>query len=297
LLIVAVGGRVVGKKLPKTAVKPLLQHCVELSKESGKPAKQIFKEILELMEKHKDYFFNKRWPETRKNQLERCEENSAFIEAGKNMEDRLERFTLFCFKRNISMEGFDVDRFKGDYESYGGRECYRCSVPEAMKLRKDTELLKSQWKETWEDMKREKPSWLSIRMAENNKKPEVIRQHKTYFVKLRLYEDEEIGGAKGKSCDVRNKYKCPYGELSEDLIEYGHIVELMIKAMEWYDENQKSGFHDDFFSGDGKFDYESISVDLASLHDVREAVSDRRMSKLVNKYIEYMKMRYPGDYA
>lgn len=294
MLIVAVGGRAVGKKLPKKAVKPLLQYCVELSKESGKPAKQIFKEILESMEKHKDYFFNKRWPETRKIQLGLGDENSAFIEAGKNVEDRLERFTLFCLKRNISMEGLNVDRFKENCEFYGGRECRRCSVPEAMKLRENTELLKSRWKERWEDLKREKPSWLSIEMAKHDKKPEIIRQNKTYFVKLRLYE--EFGGAKGKSCDVRNKYKCPYGELSEDLARDGYTVEVMIDAMEWYDLNKKRGFHDDFFSGDGEFDDESIRVDLASFHDVGEAVSDGRMSKLVNKYMEYMKMRYPKDY-
>lgn len=103
MLIVVVGGRVMGKKLPKRAVKPLLQYCVELSGESGKPAKQIFKEYLEWMKKHKDYFFNKRWPETREIQLGLGEENRAFIEAGKDVEDRLERFTLFCFKRNISV--------------------------------------------------------------------------------------------------------------------------------------------------------------------------------------------------
>ena len=153
----------VRKKLPKRAVKPLLQYCVELSEESGKPTKQIFKKYLELMEKHKEYFFKKRWPETRKTQLGLGKENWTFIEAGKDMEDRLERFTLVCFKRNISTEGFDVDGFKENFKYYGGRECRRCSVPKAMTLRENTELLKNQWKERWEDLKREKPSWISMR--------------------------------------------------------------------------------------------------------------------------------------
>jgi len=50
-------------EIPKKSVKPLIEHCAKLSEESGKPADEIFKNYLELMNKHADYFSARPWPE------------------------------------------------------------------------------------------------------------------------------------------------------------------------------------------------------------------------------------------
>jgi len=51
------------RRIPKNAVKPLIEHCAKLSREAGRPAAEIFKEYLELMNKYADFFFSEPWPE------------------------------------------------------------------------------------------------------------------------------------------------------------------------------------------------------------------------------------------
>ncbi len=51
-------------KIPKEAARNLAEYCQKLSRETGKPAVEHFKEFLELMKKYADFFFNKPWPET-----------------------------------------------------------------------------------------------------------------------------------------------------------------------------------------------------------------------------------------
>jgi hypothetical protein len=73
-----------------------------------------------------------------------------------------------------------------------------------------------------EDMKSAEPSWMTKRMHEFYRRPDVVRSDKMRLVNLRFYED--VGGAVGKSCEVKNKYRCPYGEMSEQLIEDGELA-------------------------------------------------------------------------
>ena len=87
-------------KIPKSAVKPLMEHCERLSEQTGKPAAQIFREYLELMKKYAD-FFSEPWTEKPNVQLGLRDRDVGFIRGGKSYRERCERFTIVCLRRNI----------------------------------------------------------------------------------------------------------------------------------------------------------------------------------------------------
>lgn len=267
------------RKIPKKAVEPLTETCEHLSHEWGKPAATIFKEFLELMNKYADYFFREPWPEKPDKQPGLRDEDAEFIEAGGSHEDRGERFTLVCLRRNISMEGFDSRGFTEDTKFYGGRECWDCSVRAATELRKDVEQAEQLRRKVEEGMKQEEPSWFAKEMHEHLKKPDMVRRDKMLLVKLRLYE--ELGGAEGKSCQARNKYRCPYGEQSEQLIEDGGLVRALWGHIEWCHHHWN----------------EPSIVDVTSYEDVLRAVEDGRLDKIIRERERHTKETAHEDRA
>jgi hypothetical protein len=93
------------RKLPRNAVETLMYACEMLSEEWGKPATEIFKGFLELMNKYADYFFSKPWPE-KYDYAEATtftDEDVDFLFEGiKN--ELLDRYTTICLKKNMNME-------------------------------------------------------------------------------------------------------------------------------------------------------------------------------------------------
>ena len=82
-----------------------MQTCELLSKEWEKPAKEIFKNFLELMNKYADYFFSKPWPEKYD-----YEEATTFTDEDvdflfESEEDFADRYTTVCLKKNMYLEG------------------------------------------------------------------------------------------------------------------------------------------------------------------------------------------------
>lgn len=277
------------RKIPKSAVKPLVEYCKKLGEETGRPAAEILKEHLELMKRYGDFFFARPWPEERDKQLGFRDEEMEFIGEGESFEESCERCTVVCLRRNISMEGFDSEGFTEDFRFYGGWECHDCSVPEAMDLREKVEQLEKLRREVQEEMELEEPSWFAKEMSEHFRKPDVVKADKMWLVRLRLYE--EVGGAEGKSCEVKNRYKCPYGEVSKQLIEDGGFVEFLWREIEWYDRhwNPPYGFRSS--SQDAKwyhFDEPGI-VDVTSFEDVLKAIGDGRLEKIIEEHERYMK--------
>jgi hypothetical protein len=63
------------RKIPRNAVEPLMQACEMLSGEWKKPAAEIFKAFLELMNRYAEYFFSDPWPEKYS-----CEEATTFTD-------------------------------------------------------------------------------------------------------------------------------------------------------------------------------------------------------------------------
>lgn len=92
------------RKIPRNAVEPLMQTCELLSKESGRPAKGIFRSFLELMSKYADYFFSQPWP--RKYDYTEAtsfsDEDVDFLL--ENEKEFADRFTTVCLKKNMCLD-------------------------------------------------------------------------------------------------------------------------------------------------------------------------------------------------
>lgn len=138
-------------------------------------------------------------------------------------------------------------------------------------------------------MKEGKPSYTAREMCEYLKRPDVARHDNMLLVKLRFFE--EMGGAQGKTCEVENKYMCPYGEESAHLIEDGTLVKSLWHYIEWYDchwnptpnmtpsEREMRWYHYG----------ESGIIDVTSHEDIIRALEDGRLGKIIEEYEKYMK--------
>ena len=82
-----------------------MQTCEWLSKEWGRPAKEIFKEFLELMNKYADYFFSKPWPKKYDHDeaTSFTDEDVEFLFG--NEEEFQDRYTTVSLKKNMYLEG------------------------------------------------------------------------------------------------------------------------------------------------------------------------------------------------
>ena len=281
--------------IPKRAVKSLLEYCNEKSRKTGVSAAKILKNYLELMKKYADYFFSEPWPEKPDKQFEwdLNEVDKKFVDGGKNYAERVERFTVVCLRRNMSMEGFDAEGFDEDFGFYGKMECWNCVVPDAVRLREDVERIEQAVRKNEEEMKQQEPSWIVKEMYEHYKRPDVVRGNKMLCVELRLYE--EMGRAIGRSCDVKNKYKCPYGEESEKLIEHGRLARFIWRQVEWYDHhwNPSPSFRPS--AQDLKWYHygEPSILDVTNYEDILEAIEDGRMKRIIEERKKYEK-EYKG---
>lgn len=92
------------RKIPRNAVEPLMQTCELLSKEWKKPALEIFKSFLELMNKYAEYFFSKPFPKKYD-----YDEATTFTEKDieflfESEEEFQDRYTTVCLKKNMNLE-------------------------------------------------------------------------------------------------------------------------------------------------------------------------------------------------
>jgi len=276
-------------RIPKVAVKPLLEHCQKLSEETGGSPAEIFKKFLELMKKYAEYFFGERWREKLDRQFDFSDVDVDFIEGSESYSEECDRFTLVCLRRNISLEGFDSEGFDEDFKFHGNMECWNCVVPDAVWLREKIAQIAQAKKEFEEEAKQEKPSLFAIDMCQHYKRPDVVRSDKMMIVKLKFYEEK--GSAEGKTCDVRNMYRCPYGEESGQLIADGKVVKTLWKLIEWYDHywNPRRGLLPG--ASDLKwYHYDEPSIiDVTSYDDILKAIDDGRLKRIMEERERYEK--------
>lgn len=278
-------------KIPRKAVDPLIETCVELSRKWNKPADEIFKEFLELIVKYSDFFFRRPFPETLKtsHKLELEDEETEFIEASKTYREECSRFLLVCLRRNMSMEGFDKENFLKDYDFYGRSECHICLLPEVLKLRKEWNEYQELKKKVNQEVQLKNPPQYVKMWHEHLKKPDVIKYYKMLEVKLWLYEEE--AELKGRRCRVQNKYQCPYGAESRKLIEESWFTKRLWDIIEWYDKHwhrypyikpsheEMKWYHYD----------EPDIIDVTSIEDIDTALKDGRIERIIDEYIKYVK--------
>jgi len=283
----------IDRRIPKSAVKPLMEYCMKLAKETGGSAADLFRYYLESIKKNADYFFSEPWPEKPQRPTRFFEyineEDKEFIGAAENYEDECERFTVVCLRRSISMEGFDSDGFIWDSKVISSFACGNCVVPEVAWLRNQTKRIEQARREVEEDVKSTEPSSLANDMHNYYNKPEVIREHKMLLVNLRFFE--EFGDAKGKSCEVNNKYRCPYEEKSKQLSEKGRLTKAVWRYIEWYNAHWNRSLSITPPDGDMKwYHYDELSIiDVTSYDDIVKAIDDGRFKRIVEEHKRYMK--------
>ena len=138
-------------------------------------------------------------------------------------------------------------------------------------------------------MKEKEPSWVTKEMYEHMRTPDVVRQDKMRLVQLSLYEED--GGVRDRSCEDRNKYKCPYGDEAERFIERGGQIHLLWRLVEWYDYHWNRSRTFQPSAEDVKwchYDEPSI-IDVTSYEDVLKAVEDGRLKKINEEHEKYLK--------
>ena len=89
------------RKIPRSALEPLMEMCEWLSRESGKSAAEVFKRYLGLMDKYGDYFFSESWPKEYNYEKATTftEEDREFL--FENEEEFVDRFDAVCLKRTF----------------------------------------------------------------------------------------------------------------------------------------------------------------------------------------------------
>jgi hypothetical protein len=106
---------------------------------------------------------------------------------------------------------------------------------------------------------------------------EMRREDKMRLVKLKFFEED--GEANGKGCEVRNKYRCSYGEGSEKLIEDGMLIKALWRVIEWYDHhwNPSVNFRPSIQDMNWYHYDEPSILDVTSYDDILKAVDDGRL--------------------
>ncbi len=274
--------------LPKSAVRSLTEYCGIMASESNDSAAEIFRRYLELMKKYEDFFFSKPWPEELGKptiqDLDLSDEERKFLGEGKDYVERCERFLVFCLRRSISLEGFDRERLEADDVHFGGYPCQDCMVHDAMRLREDIALEDWYKRENEEKMKATEPSDYTREMYEHYNLPDVVRGDKMRVVKLRFYD--EVGFTAGKSCQVKNMYKCPYREKSKRLVKDGGLAKSIWELVEYYDSHwNRSRIHFPLKNEEKWYHYDEPSlIDVTSYEDVMKATEDGRLLKILEEF-------------
>jgi hypothetical protein len=96
--------------------------------------------------------------------------------------------------------------------------------------------------------------------------------------------------AEGKSCDVKNKYRCPYGEASEQLIEDGEFAKFVWQEIAWYDTHWNPRHTHIRAQVEGKWYHfgEPSIIEVTSYDDVIKALEDGRVEHIMDEHEKYM---------
>jgi hypothetical protein len=281
-------------KIPKKAVKPLIEHCNKLGEKTRRSGAEVFQIYLEWIKKHREYFFSVPWPAklVSKGGLWLSAEEEEFVSNSRNYEEEIERFTVVILKRNINLEeGFDAEKFDFEFDFYGRLACWGCGVPDAVRLREDARKRVEFQEEMEMNLASGNASEFWVDLYEYHKKPEAIKMDMLCFVELKFLE--EHGGTEGKVCRKfnHNKYLCPYGDESNELIRLGEDVHFLWSLVRHYDShwNRSSSFVPGAGSEEWYHYDEPGFLDVTSYDDILKSLEDGRMNRIADEYVKYWK--------
>lgn len=277
-----------GQGIPKKAVRALIEHCNRFGEKTGRSGAEVFKDYLEWMKKHADYFFASHWPPKYvPTGTWLTKEECRFILESKSYEEEVERFTVVLLKRNLSLEGLKAEYFEQEFGFYGRMFCGHCSVPAAMYLREYIAKLEESnaWIEKQRKLEPNDAYWMKL--YDNSFSAESIRSGKMARVQLGFIEVD--GAAEGKVCEVHNKYLCPYGALSWELIKLGNMVRYLWRLVEFYDRHWNGSQMYTPSPSEAKWYHmgEPGLLDVTSRDDILKALEDGRMDKIVDEFRRY----------
>ncbi|MGB9854202.1 MAG: hypothetical protein ACPLRY_05280 [Candidatus Bathyarchaeales archaeon] len=252
----------------------------------------FLRSFLELMKKYADFFFSEPWPEEPNKSYSFgwfVGDELEFIKGAQTYREECERFIVLCLKRNMSLKGFDGEGFEEDFRWFGNWACCACVVPDAVRLREYVKSIEEDIRKNEEKVKSGEPSWIAMRMCEYYKRSDVVRRNRMNYVELRLYED--LGMAEGKSCDARNKYRCPYGEQANELVESGLLARFVWRIVWWYDQhwNPSESCQPPACDMKGYHYGEPSIIDVTDYEDVIKAFEDGRLKRILEEQKRYEK--------
>lgn len=277
-----------GQGIPRKAVRALIEHCNRFGEKTGRSGAEVFKDYLEWIKKNADYFFASHWPP--KYVLTGTwltKEECRFILDSKNYEEEVERFTVVLLKRNLSLDGLKAEYFEREFGFYGRMFCGHCSVPAAMYLREYIAKLEESnaWIEKQRKLEPYDAYWMKL--YDNSFSAKAIRSCKMARVQLGFIEVD--GAAEGKVCEVHNKYLCPYGVLSWELVKLGNMVRYLWRLVEFYDRHWNGPQCYTPPPREAKWYHmgEPSLLDVTSRDDILKALEDGRMDKIVEEFRRY----------
>ena len=278
------------RKLPKAAVRQLIDYCLKKERQTGVSAAKQMKEYLLMMKKYVKYFFSEDWAEKIVNTgLCMGDDEWDFVFSTNGYWEMRERFIVACLRRNITLNEFCADRFDFDFKANGYLFCLGCVVNDATKLRDKILIFDLYQRENEAEVQSGEASESELETWAHNRKPENVRRDKMLDVELRLYE--EIGRAEGKICTDKNRCRCPYKAKSTKLADCGGTAKKIWELVEFYDEHWNGSLYSTPSAGERQFYHldEPGFMDVTDYDDIITACSDGRMIKIKKEYGDYQK--------
>lgn len=279
----------VRRAIPKKAVKALIEHCNRFGERTGRSGAEVFSNYLKWMKKHADFFFSSPWPLrlVPNTTIGLTDLEYEFIDGSGTYEEEVERFTIVLLQRNLSLEGFNAENFMSEFDFYGRMACRYCGVPEAVRLREYTKKLEETMLEMREKVSSGDDFWAKV--YEYRMSPKCTKSDGMAHVNLEFLEAD--GEAEGKTCNIHNKYLCPYGAKALELIDHGNSVDFLWRLVKFYDEHWNASQTYTPPPSDAKWFHwdEAGFLDVTSREDILKAMEDGRMDKIALEYVKYNK--------
>jgi hypothetical protein len=276
--------------IPRKAVKPLIEHCNRVGDRKGCSGAKVMKNYLNLMKRYAGYFFDGAWPQK---PLQHSggfwldDDESTFLFGRRSYREEGERFTVILLKRNMSLEGFDGDRFDHEFDFYGRIMCGGCVVRDAVYDREYLRKLAESNAETAEKHRLDPQDTFWARCYAYSVSADSVRNEEMKRVELEFMELE--GGAEGKTCEVWNKTLCPYGAKSKELVVFGSRVKDLLELVEYYDRHWNGARGSTPPRGHGQWYHvgEPGFLDVTSREDILKAIEDGRLQRIADERDRY----------
>jgi len=168
---------------------------------------------------------------------------------------------------------------------YGRARCGYCAINRAQDQRAEVERNKRRWDATGgEEAKQKFYEGCDPILRERFRIQDAMQ-----MVELRIYD--ELAGAAGRTCNVVNYFKCPYGEEWKQLLSDGHEANQLWEHVRWYDchWNRGQSFRPPETERKWYHYGEPSIIDVSNFEDICKALEDGRIDKIEAEHNRYMK--------